>query len=140
MSLLTPASPAWTDRALAVLRIVAALVFISVGTMKVFNFPVGPFPMPPFNPLTQIGIAGLLEVVGGAAILLGLFTRPVAFVLSGEMAVAYFQGHAGQSFYPSINNGTPAILYCFLFLYLSFAGPGAWSLDRVLARRREATR
>jgi putative oxidoreductase len=135
MKLLEPAPAPWPERTLAVLRIVSALVFISAGTMKVFNFPAGPYPMPPFDPFTQVGVAGLLEVVGGIAVLLGLFTRPVAFVLSGEMAVAYFQGHAGQSFYPTINNGIPAILYCFLFLYLAVAGGGAWSLDRKLARR-----
>lgn len=135
MKLLEPAPAPWPERTLAVLRIVSALVFISAGTMKVFNFPAGPYPMPPFDPFTQVGLAGLLEVVGGIAVLLGLFTRPVAFVLSGEMAVAYFQGHAGQSFYPTINNGIPAILYCFLFLYLAVAGGGAWSLDRKLARR-----
>jgi putative oxidoreductase len=136
MSLLAPASAPWPGRALALLRIVAALVFISAGTMKVFNFPVGPYPMPPFDPFTQIGFAGLLEVVGGAAILVGLFTRPVAFILSGEMAFAYFLGHAGQSFYPTINNGVGAILFCFVFLYLSVAGPGAWSVDGLIARRR----
>jgi putative oxidoreductase len=136
MSLLAPASAPWQGRALALLRIVAALVFISVGTMKVFNFPVGSYPMPPFDPFSMIGIAGLLEVVGGAAILLGLFTRPVAFILAGEMAFAYFIGHAGQSIYPSVNNGTSAILYCFLFLYLSVAGPGAWSLDGLRGAKR----
>lgn len=135
MNLFSPSPAPWPDRALALLRIVAALTFISAGTMKVFNFPAGPYPMPPFDPLSQVGIAGLLEVIGGAALLLGLFTRPVAFVLSGEMAVAYFQGHAPQSFYPTINNGVPAVLYCFLFLYLAVAGGGAWSLDRRLARR-----
>lgn len=135
MKLLEPASAPWPDRTLAILRIVAALVFISSGTMKVFNFPVGPYPMPPFDPFTQVGVAGMLEVVGGIAILLGLFTRPVAFVLAGEMAVAYFQGHAGRSFYPTINNGIPAILFCFLFLHLAAAGGGAWSLDRKLTRR-----
>jgi putative oxidoreductase len=136
MSLLTPASAPWPERTLALFRIVAALVFISTGTMKVFNFPVGPYPMPPFDPLSMIGIAGLLEVVGGAAILVGLLTRPVAFILAGEMAFAYFLGHASQSFYPTINNGTPAILYCFLFLYLSVAGPGAWSVDGKLTAKR----
>jgi putative oxidoreductase len=135
MKLLAPAPAPWPERTLALLRIVSALVFISAGTMKVFNFPVGPFPMPPFNPLSEVGIAGLLEVIGGIAILLGLFTRPVAFVLSGEMAVAYFQGHAPQSFYPTINNGVGAILFCFIFLYLAVAGGGAWSLDEKLARR-----
>ena len=129
MNLLTPLPSPWPDRFLALLRIIAALIFISVGSMKVFHYPVGPFPMPPFNPLTMIGFAGLLEVVGGAAILLGLFTRPIAFILSGEMACAYFMGHASQSFWPGINMGSPAILFCFLFLYLFAAGPGAWSQE-----------
>jgi putative oxidoreductase len=136
MSLLTPAPAPWPDRVLALLRIVSALVFMSAGTMKVFNFPVGPYPMPPFDPFTQVGFAGLLEVVGGALMVLGLFTRPVAFILSGEMAFAYFLGHAGQSFFPTINQGIPALLYCFLFLYFSVAGAGALSVDRALAARR----
>lgn len=122
---------------LAVFRIVAGLIFLSSGTMKVFGYPPHPaVEMPPFDPLTQVGIGGLLEVFGGLAIVLGLFTRPVAFVLAGEMAVAYFQFHAPQSFFPTVNNGIPAILYCFLFLYLLFAGPGAWSLDALIARAR----
>jgi putative oxidoreductase len=126
---------AWSDYVLAIFRIAAAIVFISVGAMKLFGFPPGPAPMPPFPLLSQLGIAGILEVFGGLAILLGLLTRPIAFVLSGEMAVAYFIGHFPQSVYPTVNNGIPAILYCFLFLYLSVAGPGAWSLDAMLASR-----
>jgi len=133
-SLFAPAPDPWPGRALALLRIVAGLVFISVGTMKMFGVPASPVPIPPFNPFTQLGLAALLEVFGGAAIVLGLLTRPVAFVLAGEMAVAYFQAHAPVSFWPSVNNGIPAILYCFLFLYLAAAGPGDWSLDRRLAR------
>lgn len=92
--------------------------------------------MPPFNPTSQLGIGGILEIVGGAAIVLGLFTRPVAFVLSGMMAVAYFQFHAPQSIYPTANNGVPAVMYCFFFLYLAFAGAGAWSVDAAIARSR----
>lgn len=121
---------------LAVLRIVAGLVFMSAGTMKVFGFPAGPHDMPPFRFLSQMGIGGLLEVWGGLAIVLGLFTRPGAFVLAGEMAVAYFQFHFPKSPFPTVNNGIPAVLYCFLFLYLMFAGAGAWSLDSWLARAR----
>lgn len=128
----------WTRRMLAVFRIVAGLIFISAGTTKVFGFPPGPADMPPFDPLTQIGFGGLLEVVGGAAIVLGLFTRPVAFILAGEMAVAYFQFHAPASFFPTVNQGIPAVLYCFFFLYLVFAGAGAWSLDARIARSRKA--
>jgi putative oxidoreductase len=136
MSLFQPAAPPWRDRALAVFRIVAGLVFITMGTMKVFGYPPSPAPMPPIELLSQIGIGGLLEVIGGGLIVLGLFTRPAAFILSGEMAVAYFQFHAPGSFWPTINNGTPAILYCFLFLYLAFAGAGAWSVDAVIANKR----
>jgi putative oxidoreductase len=131
---LAPAPDPWPARALALFRIVAGLVFISVGTMKMFGVPASPVPMPPFNPFTQLGLAAILEVFGGAAIVLGFWTRPVAFILAGEMAVAYFQAHAPLSFWPSVNNGIPAILYCFLFLYLAAAGPGDWSLDRRLGR------
>lgn len=119
---------------LAVLRIVAAVVFISFGTMKLFGYP--PSPMPTPSLMSQMGLAGMLEVFGGLAIVLGFLTRPVAFLLSGEMAVAYFQMHAPQSIFPSVNNGVPAVLYCFLFLYLSFAGGGAWSVDNLIARSR----
>jgi putative oxidoreductase len=118
----------------ALLRIVSASMFILFGTMKLFAFPVG---MPPDNStaplLSQTGIGGLLEVVGGGLLLIGLFTRPVAFLLSGEMAVAYFQFHFPQSFWPIVNNGVPAVLYCFIWLYFSAAGAGPWSVDN---RRR----
>ncbi len=120
---------------LSVLRIVAGLVFMSAGTMIVFGYPPAPVAMP-FDPLTQTGIGGLLELVGGLAIVLGVFTRPVAFVLSGEMAVAYFQFHFPHSFFPTENNGMPAVLFSFLFLYLVFAGAGTWSIDSLLARSR----
>jgi len=121
---------------LAVLRIVAGLVFVSAGTMKLFGYPPSPMQMPPFSLWSQLGIAGILETFGGLAIVLGLLTRPVAFVLSGEMAVAYFQFHFPRSFFPTANDGVGAVLYCFLFLYLAFAGAGDWSLDAVLARRQ----
>jgi putative oxidoreductase len=104
--------------------------------MKLFAFPIG---MPPDNGtaqiFTQIGIGGILEVVGGALLLLGLFTRPAAFILSGEMAVAYFQYHFPQSFWTVINNGIPAALYCFVWLYFSAAGAGPWSLDALREKR-----
>jgi putative oxidoreductase len=112
------------------LRVVAAFMFIQAGTMKLFAFPIG---MPPDNStaklLTQVGLGGILEVFGGLLLLLGLFTRPVAFILSGEMAVAYFQFHFPESFWTVINNGVPAVLYCFVWLYFSAAGAGPWSLD-----------
>jgi putative oxidoreductase len=113
-----------------VLRIVAAFMFIMPGTMKLFAFPVG---VPPNNgtvPLmSQLGIGGALEVVGGSLLLIGLFTRPVAFLLSGEMAVAYFQFHFPKGFWPIVNNGMNAALYCFVWLYFSAAGAGPWSVD-----------
>ena len=125
----------WAPQVRSVLRIVAALVFIQTGTMKLFAFPVG---MPPDGGtaplLSQVGIGGILEVFGGFLILIGLFTRPIAFVLSGMMAVAYFQFHFPQNFWPVINNGTPAILYCFVWLYFSSAGPGPWSVDAIIRK------
>jgi len=135
-SIFDPSPWPWTESMLAVFRIIAAAIFITAGTMKVFGFPPGPPDMPPFDPLTQVGFGGLLEVVGGAAILIGLLTRPVAVVLAGEMAVAYWQFHAPGSIFPTVNMGIPAVLYCFFFLYLVFAGAGAWSVDGWIARRR----
>jgi putative oxidoreductase len=120
---------------LAVLRIVSGVVFVSAGTMKLFGYPPSPQPIPPFDPMSQLGLAALLETFGGLAIVLGLFTRPVAFVLAGEMAVAYFQAHFPTSIFPTVNGGMAAVLYCFLFLYLTFAGAGAWSIDEMIARR-----
>jgi putative oxidoreductase len=136
MSIFVPAPPPWPSRMLSVLRIVMGLLFITFGTMKVFGYPPMPPGMPPIPLMSQMGIGGMMEVVGGILIALGLFTRPVAFILSGEMAVAYFQFHAPQAFFPTANNGVPAVLYCFLFLYLVFAGAGAWSLDALIARSR----
>ncbi len=120
----------WAPQLLSVLRIVAAFLFIQVGTAKLFAFPGAVMPGGGTAPIGSLaGIAGLLETVGGGLLILGLFTRPVAFVLSGEMAVAYFYGHAPQGFWPVLNMGTDAVLYCFLWLYFSAAGPGPWSLD-----------
>jgi putative oxidoreductase len=119
---------AWSPQMLAVLRIMTALLFIEHGTSKMFDFP--PSPMPgEFKLFSLMGLAGILEVVGGLLILIGLCTRPVAFVLAGFMAVAYFMAHAPKSFFPLLNEGDAAILYCFIFLYLMVAGPGAWSVD-----------
>lgn len=118
---------AYRPQALAVLRIIAALLFIEHGTMKLFGFPaaMGEGALPPL-----MLIAALLEVVGGALLVIGLFTRPVAFILAGQMAVAYFMAHASKGFWPVLNGGEPAILFCFIFLYLVCAGPGAWALDK----------
>lgn len=135
MSIFEPAPQPWPDRFLALFRIVASLIFITTGTTKLFNFPASA-PMPPLEIFSQVGIGALLELVGGILIALGLFTRPAAFILAGEMAVAYWQFHAPGSFWPTVNMGIPAILYCFFFLYLVFAGPGAWSVDGAIARRR----
>lgn len=136
MSIFEPAPSPWPQRMLSVLRIVAALVFITFGTMKLFNYPPLPAGMPPIPLVSKLGLAGTLETIGGFLMLIGLFTRPLAFILSGEMAVAYFQGHFPHSFWPSINLGTPAILYCFIYLYLVFAGAGPWSVDAMIARSR----
>jgi putative oxidoreductase len=121
---------AWAPRIQSVLRIVAAFMFMLAGTMKLFAFPAG---IPPKGGtvvlFSQTGLAGILETFGGALLLLGLFTRPVAFLLAGEMAVAYFQFHFPRGFWPVMNGGVPAVLYCFLWLYFSAAGAGPWSLD-----------
>jgi putative oxidoreductase len=124
---------AYAPRALALLRIMAGLLFLEHGTSKLLGFPV-PFPMP--GPLTTMILASaVIELVAGALIALGLFTRLAAFIASGEMAVAYFIGHAPKGFWPVGNMGDAAILYCFIFLYLVFAGPGSWALDHVVGRR-----
>lgn len=136
MSIFEPAHSPWPQRMLSVLRIAAALVFITYGTMKLFNYPPLPKGMPPISLMSQFGLAGTLEVVGGSLMLIGLLTRLVAFILSGEMAVAYFQVHYPQSFWPSENMGAPPILFCFIFLYLVFAGGGSWSVDAMIARSK----
>ena len=114
--------------ALAVLRIVTALLFIEHGTQKILGFPPSDMPMPSL--LSLSGIGGIMELVGGLLVLIGFFTRPMAFLLAGEMAVAYWLFHAPQSLFPILSGGDAAILYCFVFLFLVFAGPGAWSLDK----------
>jgi len=125
----------WAPRLLSVLRIVAAFMYITHGTQKLFGFPVLE-PKAPAELFSMFGVAGVLETFGGLLLLLGLFTRPVAFVLAGEMAVAYFMFHFPKSFWPILNGGEHAVLFCFLYLYLAAAGGGEWALDRVLARRR----
>jgi putative oxidoreductase len=127
----------WAPQLLSVLRIVLAFLFIQVGSAKWFAFPAAVMPGGGTAPVGSLPwFAAVIEVTCGTLILLGLFTRPVAFILSGEMAFAYFLGHAGHGFWPVLNQGALAVIYCFLFLYLSAAGPGPWSLDAVLARRR----
>ena len=136
MSIFEPAPTIWTSRMLSTYRIVAGLVFVTAGTTILFGHPPSPVPMPPIPPMSQLWIGGVLEMIGGLLITLGFLTRPVAFVLAGQMAVAYFQFHLPQSFWPTINMGVPAILYCFFYLYLVFAGGGVWSIDAAIARRR----
>lgn len=128
----------WAPRARALLRVMVGLLFISHGIAKLFGFPPGAWPMAKPEPGSVIWIAALLELLGSPFIILGLFTRPVAFLLSGEMAVAYFAGHASSSFFPLLNHGEAAILYCFVFFYLFVAGAGAWSIDGILARKPAA--
>jgi putative oxidoreductase len=126
----------WAPQLLSLLRIVVAFMFIQIGSAKWFAFPAAVMPGGGTAAVgSLVWVAAVLEVVGGTFLLLGLFTRPVAFILSGEMAFAYFMGHAPQGFWPVLNQGQPAIFYCFFFLYLSAAGPGPWSLDAMLRRQ-----
>jgi putative oxidoreductase len=128
---------AWSPKILSVLRIISALLFMEHGLMKLIHLP-APQPGVP-DPLPPILLVGAwLELVGGALIALGLFTRPAAFILSGEMAVAYFMFHMPRSFWPGVNQGEDAILFCFIFFYLVFVGAGPWSLDAAIGRRRSA--
>ena len=137
MSIYEPSPSPWTSRMLSIFRIVAGVIFFSSGTMKIFGIPENPMPnMPPIELWSQMGIGGLLEIIGGALIILGLLTRPAAFIMAGMMAVAYFQFHQPQAFWPTNNGGVAAVMYCFFFLYLVFAGAGAWSLDAMIARAR----
>jgi putative oxidoreductase len=122
----------WHAQFLSVLRIMTGLLFVEHGASKFLGFPhVDKVP----DTMSMSGVGGILELIGGALIVLGLFTRPVAFLLSGEMAVAYFYAHAPRGFYPLLNGGDAAILFCFVFLYLFFAGPGPWSLDAMMKRK-----
>jgi putative oxidoreductase len=130
---MTEALAAWKPRALSVLRIIAGLLIIQHGMGKILHFPALPM-YANVQPLSLLGAAGFIELIGGALLILGLFTRPAAFILSGEMAFGYFISHAPKDFLPLINGGTLAILYCFAFLYLSTAGAGPWSLDAAMKR------
>jgi putative oxidoreductase len=119
---------AWSPRLLSILRIISGLLFMQHGTAKYLGIPT----MPMFanvQPMSLSGIAGLIELIGGALLVIGLFTRPVAFLCSGLMAFAYFIAHAPRGFYPIVNAGELAALYCFVFLYLAAAGAGPWSVD-----------
>jgi len=140
MSLLDPARTRWTDLFLSVLRIVAALVLMQHGSQKLFHYPPSgaPGPVAPLILISQTGLAGILEFFFGLFLLIGLFTRPVAFILSGEMAVAYFQVHAPRAFLPIMNRGELPVILCFLFLYFAFAGGGSWSVDALLRGRRQS--
>ncbi|MGH8136637.1 MAG: DoxX family protein [Steroidobacteraceae bacterium] len=125
----------WTPRAQAALRIVAGFLFLQHATAKLFGIP----HVEAFDNLilfSLVGFAGVIELIGGALLIVGLFTRPAAFILSGEMALAYFIAHAphGHFLTPSMNQGEPAVLYCFIFLFFAAAGGGAWSLDAVRGR------
>lgn len=127
----------WSPRLLSVLRIVSSLMFMMHGSQKLFAIPAGQSSQP-VELISLIGLAAVLELFGGVLLLIGLFTRSVAFLLSGLMAVAYFKAHATQAFLPIINRGELAVLYCFVFLYFAAAGGGAWSVDPVLRRKKSS--
>jgi putative oxidoreductase len=121
----------WEPRVLSIVRIMVGLLFMEHGTAKLLDFPPGT-PAPAL--FTLHWFAGVIEMVGGALVALGLLTRFAAFIMSGEMAVGYFMSHAPQNFFPLLNRGDAAVLYCFIFLYLAVAGGGCWSLDRLISR------
>jgi putative oxidoreductase len=125
-----PIPASWSDKLLSVLRIVAGLAFMEHGLSKFFGFPM-PFPAP-LNPM--LTAAGVIELVGGGLLVIGLFTRPAAFIASGMCAVGYFMAHFPKSFFPAVNGGETIVLYCFVFLYLAAAGGGAWSADRAMGK------
>ena len=124
---------AWSPRVLSILRIITGLLIIQHGMGKIIGFPAFPG-YANVQPMSLVGAAGFIELIGGALLILGLLTRPAAFILCGEMAVAYFMVHAPKGFYPLINGGTLAIMYCFTCLYLSTAGAGPWSVDAAMKK------
>jgi putative oxidoreductase len=133
----SPIVSKWQGRApelLGVLRVMGAFTFMLSGTVKLFEFPMKMPAAITVPMLSELWFAGVLEVFGGGLLLVGLFTRPVAFLLAGEMALAYFQFHVPRGFWPVVNGGTDAVLYCFLWLFISAAGAGSWSLDGVRSR------
>ncbi|HEY9538126.1 MAG TPA: DoxX family protein [Kiloniellaceae bacterium] len=123
----------WSPHVLSLLRVASGAAFMAHGTMKWLNFPTRSFPQPEVFSMT--GASGAIELIGGALIVLGLFTRPAAFICSGMTAVAYFMVHAPKSFFPVLNGGDAALLFCFAFFYLVFAGPGPWSLDAIMRKK-----
>jgi putative oxidoreductase len=123
----------WQPRVLSVLRIIVGLLFMEHGTAKLLGFPPGTATPALFG---LIWFAGVIELVGGALVAVGLFTRIAAFIMSGEMAIGYFLSHAPQGFFPILNRGEGAVLYCFIFLYLAVAGGGCWSVDELMRRNR----
>ena len=131
-----PNLSAWSPTFLGSLRIISGLLFLEHGTQKLLNFPAGE--RGGVELASLMGVAGVLETVGGALIVLGLLTRPAAFLLSGMMAIAYWTAHAPRSLYPISNEGGEAILFCFIFLYLVFAGPGRFALDALIGARKPA--
>ena len=133
MKMETALSP-WRPHLLSLLRIMSGLLILQHGTAKLLKFPVVPS-MANVSMSSMGGIAGIFELVGGILLVIGLFTRPTAFILSGMTAVAYFMAHAGRNFYPILNGGELAALYCFTFLYLAAAGGGPWSIDAIVRRR-----
>ena len=120
----------WSPQVLSILRIIAALLILQFGMAKLFGFPYVQM-FQGIQLFSLYGLAGTIELVGGALLLIGLFTRPAAFILSGEMAAAYFIAHFPKGFIPLLNGGNEAVIYCFVFLYFVFAGPGPWSVDAV---------
>ena len=125
----------YTVRLLTLLRFMSGLLLLQHGTTKFLNFPVGP--MNNASPFTMGGAAGVIELIGGVLLVIGLFTRPTAFIVSGMTAVAYFWAHAGRGFFPILNGGELAVLYCFVFLYLAAAGGGPWGGDAALRKGRD---
>ncbi len=130
-----PLSARWAPQLQSTLRIVAAFLFMAHGAQKLFAFPVTE-PRIPVALMSLAGLAGVLEAFGGLLLLMGLFTRPVAFLLAGQMAAAYFMSHALQNFWPLLNRGELAVLFCFIWLFIAAAGPGPWSIDALRARGR----
>jgi putative oxidoreductase len=126
----------WRPHVLSIVRIVSGLLFMEHGLSKLFNFP-APFPAGQPAMFQLYWFAGIIESLGGLLLAIGLFTRPIAFLMSGEMAIAYFYAHAPRNFFPLLNGGDAAVLYCFLFLYFFVAGPGPWSVDHLRSSGRD---